>query len=72
MLLMCVHEEMIVRVINVRKHVICEKSLSGYLGQEDDEKPIGISLKESSSPVAGERDWTGYKYDPNHTIVYFI
>lgn len=39
-----VHEEMIERAMLVRKHVICEKPLTGYFGMSGDEYPIGINV----------------------------
>ncbi len=38
------HEDMIVRALERGKHVICEKPLSGYFGEEGDQTPIGTAV----------------------------
>ena len=38
------HETMITRALNAGKHVICEKPLSGYFGEEGDLEPIGLKV----------------------------
>lgn len=38
------HEEMIINGLRSNKHVICEKPLIGYFGEDGDEHPIGINV----------------------------
>lgn len=38
------HEDMIIKALKAGKHVICEKPISGYFGDEEDQEPIGISV----------------------------
>ena len=42
-----IHEDMIERVLAAEKHVICEKPLSGYFGEENDIQPIGLNVSKS-------------------------
>lgn len=39
-----VHQEMVIKAIQAGKHVICEKPLTGYFGDENDLAPIGLHV----------------------------
>lgn len=39
-----VHKEMIIKALKADKHVICEKPLCGYFGDESDQEPIGTKV----------------------------
>lgn len=38
------HKDMIIRSLRSGKHVICEKPLIGYFGEEDDDLPVGTMV----------------------------
>lgn len=42
-----VHEDMIIKAMQAGKHVICEKPLSGYFGEENDIAPIGKTVSKA-------------------------
>lgn len=41
------HADIAMRALKAGKNVICEKPLSGYFGEAEDEKPIGIKVPKS-------------------------
>ena len=41
------HKDMIIKAVNSKKHVICEKPLTGYFGKEGDTEPIGLNVSKA-------------------------
>lgn len=68
------HYEMISKAIKAKKHVICEKPISGYFGVDSDLKPIGknVSKLKMYSKLCEELDELSelIRDNPNITFMY--